>query len=1168
MSNSTFPVGIACDPHRSVIVSACAGSGKTWLLVTRMVRLLLAGAKPQEILALTFTRKAAQEMRDRLYRLLEEFAQSSDEQLIGHLTERGLNANEAKVLLPIAKSLYAKVLASPQGIVIDTFHGWFGRLLGAAPISTGIQPGFSLREDAKRLQDECLDDWWGNLPQGIQAHYDTLLKALGASETQKFLMSNYSLFKQRGAWTFFSQACKAHGTSPIEKLKIDLPRLKIDNPLNSVWNAINAKADLEFLHRCFSNSSATEMAYAPIIQTAINLKATEGDVMKIALILQSVFLTQDDTNRTSNDKAAGDLKKYLKKESELDREQEHVTYKQAWAAAFLEFVAWKKEQEAYALNEAWFAMSAAMMDHVNAAKESMRVRDFDDLEIGVSQLMADSANAAYLQSRLDAKYKHILVDEFQDTNPLQWQILRAWLEGYGQDESKPTVFIVGDPKQSIYRFRRADPRLFNDAQAFLVKEMQAASLNQNTTRRNAPKINEAVNQMFGTEQLPESYPFTAQNTLWQAPAGDDADTPYLKEGEAYLLPLVNYEAEELGQRAGNAFEQAIVDARQTADVTQRYVEGQQVSALIHHIIQTRLVADRENGKEVWRKARESDFLLLVKRRKYLPQFERALREAGLAFESSRLGGLLNTLEIDDLIALLAVLVTPRHDLPLAQVLRSPIFAFTESQMQTLTKAMASNQYRSWWDALQDSPDASLMQAARYLEHWRMLGERLPVHDLLDRIYQESDLRFKYVSASQEIARAQILANLDAFLELALNQDGGRYPSLGRFIEEIHSIRRGDDDETPDEGDVEAEADLVELDEEGELSEEDKHQRVRMMTIHGAKGLESPFVIMLDSNHTEGKADHRGVLLDWPPESESPSHLSMYTSATLTNPRSEVRERELLIGKNENWNLLYVAMTRAKQGLWISGVAKAPTTKNPIGLDEKSWYGRAMLGQLATLEDQPTSLKHKTPAPTSLKAVNPKDFMMDDFEVSWSAAKVSHAQQLKDIESGVTLEVFQDDDGAPDNSKILEEGVHFHRLLEHLTMQTGAANPKPMTADQVARWLGIAEELASKALDQAITVLSTQELQHYLTANQWVQAWNEIDVVSLDGKSFRLDRLVEFDDHLVILDYKLTIPEAGSEAHIKYRAQLNNYKQELARIRPDKPAKAYLISAKGEIAEVI
>jgi ATP-dependent helicase/nuclease subunit A len=1167
VSKSTFPVDIACDPNRSVIVSACAGSGKTWLLVTRMARLLLAGAKPQEILALTFTRKAAQEMRDRLYRLLEEFSQSSDEQLLQHLTDRGLTVDEARALLPTAKSLYAKVLSSPQGIVIDTFHGWFGRLLGAAPISTGIQPGFSLREDAKRLQEECLDDWWGNLPDGIRVHYDTLLKALGASETQKFLMSNYSLFKQRGAWTFFSQACKAHGTTPIDKLKADLSRLKIDNPLNGIWNAINAKADLEFLHRCFSNSSATEMAYAPTIQMAIDLKAKGGDVMDIASILQSVFLTQDDTNRTSNDKAAGDLKKYLKKEGELDREQEHVTYKQAWATAFLEFVAWNKEQEAYALNEAWFAMSAAMMDHVSASKESMRVRDFDDLEIGVSQLMADSANAAYLQSRLDAKYKHILVDEFQDTNPLQWQILRAWLEGYGQDESKPTVFIVGDPKQSIYRFRRADPRLFNDAQAFLVKEMNAASLNQNTTRRNAPKINEAVNQIFSTEQLPESYPFTQQNTLWKAPAGDAVSTAYSSEGEAYLLPLIKYEAEELGQRAGNAFEEAIVDVRQTADVTQRYLEGQQVSTLIRHLIETRPVVDRVNGKEVWRKARESDFLLLVKRRKYLPQFERALREAGLAFESSRLGGLLNTLEIDDLIALLTVLVTPRHDLPLAQVLRSPIFAFTESQMQALAKAMSSNQYRSWWDALQDSPDAGLIQAARYLEHWRILGERLPVHDLLDRIYQESDLRMKYASVSQEIARAQVLANLDAFLELALNQDGGRYPSLGRFIEVINTIRRGDDDETPDEGDVEAEADLVELDEESELSEEDRNKRVRMMTIHGAKGLESPFVIMLDANHTEGKVDHRGVLLDWLPESESPSHLSMYTSATLTNPRSEVRERELLIGKNENWNLLYVAMTRAKQGLWISGAAKAPTAKNPAGLEEKSWYGRATLGQLAILEDQLIPPENKTPAPISQKPNNPTDFMMDDFEVSWDAAKTSHEQQLKDIESGMTLEAFQDDGSSPDNSKILEEGVHFHQLLEHLTLQTGAAKPEAMSAEQVARWLGISNESASKALDQATTVLNTQELQPYLIANQWVQAWNEIDVVSLDGKSFRLDRLVEFEDHLAILDYKLTIPEAGSEAQNKYRAQLNNYKQELARIRPDKPAKAYLISARGEISEV-
>jgi len=1171
-SSPVFRVDIACDPERSAIVSACAGSGKTWLLVARMVRLLLAGTKPHEILALTFTRKAAQEMRDRLYGLLEEFSTSSDDHLISQLMQRGLSEEGVKQLLPIARSLYSKVLASPQGLVIDTFHGWFGKILGAAPVSTGIQPGFSLREDSKRLQEECLDDWWGNLPPEIKGHYDVLLNYLGASETQKFLIGSYSLFKQRGAWTFFSQECQEAGLTPIERLQKSLPRLNLPNPLISLWNTVNVKADLEFLALCFSNGNATEGAYVTAIQLAIAHQDKQGDVMEIASTLQSVFLTLSQSSRSSNDKVSGDLHKYLKKEGLLNREQEHIAYKQIWATAFLEFLEWQKEQDAYALNKVWFAMGAAMMNHVELTKESMRVRDFDDLEIGVSKLMADSGNAAYLQARLDAKYKHILVDEFQDTNPLQWQILRSWLEGYGQDESKPTVFIVGDPKQSIYRFRRADPRLFDDAQAFLVKELHATPLNQNTTRRNAQKINAAVNDIFSKDQLPQTYKFTQQTTLWEAPSShhfqERVGNSFSQEGEAYLLPLIGREDEEPDHRSGGAFDQAIVDVRQTADVMQRYAEGQRVGVLINHILNTRLVVDRENGKEVWRKARESDFLLLVKRRKYLSQFERALREAGLTFESSRLGGLLNTLEIDDLIALLTVLVTPRHDLPLAQVLRSPIFAFGEAQMQSLAMAMTANQYRSWWDALQDSQDGGHIQAARYLEHWRILGERLPVHDLLDCIYQESDLRFKYASVSQEIARAQVLANLDAFLELALNQDGGRYPSLSRFIDEIHMIRRGDDDETPDEGDTEAQSDISELDETSEMSDEDRSKRVRIMTIHGAKGLEAPFVILLDANHTEGKADHRGVLLDWPPEHVGPAHLSMYTSETLTSPRSEIKDDELDVGRNENWNLLYVAMTRAKQGLWISGVAKAPTKNNPTGLDEKSWYGKATLGKLevwgyvgsAAGDQQAVASSHTQESFDSR-------FCFEDFEISWDEARVSHHKKLEDIENGLTLATFDIEESFPINPVILEAGNHFHKVLERLTAQTadlpGRDTDLP-TIEELAKWLAISEEKASKALARAQKVLNTEILKPYLNANGWLQAWNEMDVVNQNGKSFRLDRLVEFEDRLVVLDFKLTIPGEGNPNERKYREQLKNYMRELSRIRPDKPIEAYLISAEGHM----
>ncbi len=1173
MVKTQFDNAIACDPRRSVIVSACAGSGKTWLLVARMIRLLLAGAKPQEILALTFTRKAAQEMRDRLYGLLEQFSKMNDDALIDELRERGLAESEAAMLLTQAKGLYNKVLSSPQSIVIDTFHGWFGRLLNAAPISAEVQAGFSLREDSKRLLEECLDDWWGDLPTDLKAHYDVLLNQLGASNTQKFLMGNYGLMKQRGAWTFFLQACKAKGMTPIEHLKQFLPRLDIDNPLLRMWNAPNARADFEFLVRCFAHSSTQESDFLPRLASALECMQRGGDVLEVAPNLQLVFLNGDGESRSNNNKALGAVKTYLKNEGLSHLEPDHIAYKQAWAGAFIEYLDWQAEKEVYALNQAWFAMSERMMDHVSLTKEAMRVRDFDDLEIGVSQLMADPANAAYLQARLDARYKHILIDEFQDTNPLQWQILRSWLEGYGQDQGKPSVFIVGDPKQSIYRFRRADPRLFTSAKSFLEIHLQAVALDQDITRRNAPKINAAVNDTFAPSQLPPTYHFNRQDTLWKPLSADLPNETYSKEGEAALLPLVPYVKEELALRVGNAFDAPITDVHQTVSATQRYVEGQEISRLIHQVMATRQVMDEEGGQQVWRAARESDFLLLVKRRKYLPQFERALREAGLAYDSSRLGGLLNTLEIDDLLALLTVLLSPRHDLPLAQVLRSPIFGFTDQQMQSLSIAKANNQYRSWWDALQDSPDAAVQKTAHFLEHWRVLGERLPVHDLLDQIYQESNLRFEYAISAQPLARAQVIANLDAFLELSLNQDGGRYPSLSRFIDEINAMRQGDDDETPDEGDVEleAETELAEVDEDSELSEEDRHKRVRLMTIHGAKGLESPFVIILDANHTVGNSDHSGVLLEWSPSESSPSHLSMYTKASLTSPRSKIREDEELIGQNENWNLLYVAMTRAKQGLWISGVAKEPSTNNPTGLDQKSWYARALFGQLPTLEPIVATLidgeKESPPSQKSTQA--PDTFSIEDFQITWEPAKVSYQQQLQDIVSGVTIKAIQlAVEKAPD-PEILEEGVHFHKLLEFLVPQSSSSEKTILmpSEQELIDWLGVDQVMAKKLLNHVQTVLNAPNLQLFLQPGQWLQAWNELDITSETGKSFRMDRLVEFADHLAIIDYKLTIPKHDNEMYGKYRDQLQNYQIELKRIRPDKENRAYLISSGGKVEQI-
>ena len=1170
-----FDYPVACNPNNSVIVSACAGSGKTWLLVARMVRLLLAGAKPQEILALTFTRKAAQEMRDRLYGLLEDFSKMDDKQLIHELTIRGLGDAEAKSLLPEARALYLKVLMSPQSIVIDTFHGWFGRLLQAAPISAEVQPGFNLREDAKRLQEECMQDWWGDLPADLKKHYDVLLKEFGAFETDKFLMGNYSLFKQRGAWTFFLTSCKARGISPVEALAQCLPSLSLPNPLEEFWRRPGTKEDLQVMLDCFSNGTAGQKNSAPFIQRVIALHAAGGSVMEIADQWQSCFFTKALTPLKDIATMSAPMRDYL---AATGGDPTQITsIRNAWIDAYEAWFSWQNDQDAYAINVAWFAMSEAMLGHMQKTKESMRVRDFDDLEIGVSQLMADQANAAYLQARLDAKYSHILIDEFQDTNPLQWQILRSWLEGYGQDGSRPSVFIVGDPKQSIYRFRRADPRLFTSAATFLKSTLQAKCLDKNTTRRNAEAINDAVNNIFLSEAIPPTYPFAEQSTDWSAPLDGIAGNLFDSEGEAKLLPLIERVEPVQAERTGSALDNPIGDAGLTVGVQQRYWEGQQVSRLIKHVMATRQVIDKQGGKEYWRQARGSDFILLVKRRAYLPQFERALREAGLAYDSSRLGGLLNTLEIDDLIALLTVLVSPRHDLPLAQVLRSPIFSFTEQQMQKLSTQVGDSQSESqgqtkssWWDALQSSSEADMQKVARYLERWRGLGETLPVHDLLDLIYQESNLRVNYAVASQNLARAQVLANLDAFLELALNQDGGRYPSLSRFIEEINAMRRGDDDETPDEGDVEAEVDddIGEVDLDSEMSEEDQHKRVRLMTIHGAKGLEAPFVIMLDANNTEWKAPSRGVLLDWAPDETSPSHLSLYASKSLTGQREAIYQKENEVSENENWNLLYVAMTRAQQGLWISGVQSHIRD----GINQKSWYGRALAAGMETVDvGEWGTVEH---APTQKPQAQASEaFQINHFQLSWDAAKQSHQEVIAGIESGELAAAEKEKKNTraaeqPD-PEILEEGTHFHKLLEFLTPHSGGQVIALMPSEQeLMNWLSIDQEQAKKLIERVQIVMNANALQKYLTENQWVQAWNEIDITDKEGKSYRMDRLVEFDDHLAILDYKLSIPNEGDEKYEKYRKQLKGYQAELGRIRKDKPNKAFLISSTGDLKEVL
>lgn len=1167
-------IALVCDPTRSVVVSACAGSGKTWLLVARLIRILLAGEPPRSILALTFTRKAAQEMRDRLYSLLQEWTLLKDEELIKALQERGLHQSEAMQALDRARSLYGIVLASPHAVVIDTFHGWFATLLSAAPVSMGAQHGFTLREDAKRLQTECLEDWWTSLPKEIEVQYEILLDHLGSNQTNQFLLGANSLLRQKGAWVFFEKACEARGMNPADVLQESCKDLLLPNPLVSEFGKVGAHDELKHLLDGLAHGGINDQKLIPDLQKAIELLSL-NDLESAAEEIIPVFMTRDEqaSYRKDNDKASKDITTYLK--SKNLSVEEFIQSRQFWGRLCEQFVEWRTQRDAMVLNQAWFAVSAAIFKHTQRAKERLRVRDFDDLELGVATMISDPCIAAYLQARLDARYKHILIDEFQDTNPLQWQILRSWLEAYGDALDRPTVFIVGDPKQSIYRFRRADPRLFTAATHFLQKHYGAVLEEQNTTRRNAPEIVNAINTIFAQDRIPHSYPFRQQDTTWAAPPLQESAV--YQTGEAYQLSLIPYDDQKQGGRLGHALEQALVDPHTTPAIQQRMLEGQGVARLIAHVMNTRQVLDEEMDAsnhqvkhQVWRQARPGDFLLLVKRRMYLPEYEKALRDANLLYESPRLGGLLETLEVEDLIALLTILVTPGNDLALAQVLRCPLFAFNETQMQTLADLVQSNQgYRNWWEALTHSKNHSHQilfdGTGKQINQWITLAKYLPVHDLLDHIYFTGDVRFKYASVCHEADRDQALANLDAFLELALNLDGGRYPSLGRFIAQLHRMRRGDEDETPDEGDMSGELHSEEFedvdgqddDDGSEDHGEQREQRIRIMTIHGAKGLEAPFVIVLDTNNTATPHFASGILLDWDPDQSSPSHLSMFTKLSLGKNRELLQQQEKEIALKENWNLLYVAMTRAKQGLWMSGVESAKN-RNDGGVIKDSWYERARNAQLKIFEeldsDQDADLKLATTQSSQSLTASTEQFECKDLMLTWQADP-----QLQEVQAAVT----------PEKQKQLDEGVWFHGVLQRITPQqyrpVSKTLPEP---EQIASAFLITAKDAELTLQRALKVYQSTELQIYFDPSQYQEAWNELDLVSAEGKSMRIDRLIEFKDLLVILDYKLSIPKPSDPLYVHYTEQLGRYRTELQRIYPDKAIKTLLIDAQGQGVPII
>ena len=1085
MTNAAPDLRIALDPAASVVVEACAGSGKTWLLVSRIVRLLLDGVAPGRILAITFTRKAAREIEARLALWLRELATVDDAAALAFLEQRGLDALAARAVLPRARGLLQVVFDAQPAITITTFHGWFARIVDAAPLTSGLS-GNTLVESGRQMTDEAWQQFarrcarepaWAPAPS-----LRWLLRELGTANTRTLLDR---LLARRAEWHALCEGRDA--AAVIEELRaFHDPR---DPRELTAGFVLRHGVELQvFSGLLIANQIANDVEAGRALQA---VQGADADVLFAAA--RAALLRQDDVPRARKHSAA------MEKRLGADGAARYLDLHARLAQAVLDVLAQFAEAAAFELNRHGLIAGVALLDVLERYKRERRLMDFADLEWHADRLLRDESEAAFIQARLDARYRHILLDEFQDTNPLQWRILRAWLDAYDATQEKPCVFMVGDPKQSIYRFRRAEPRIFTAAAGYFAQRFGAVCLPNDATYRNSQAVVDVVNALFAQAPLFEFRPQKALRSKLPGrvevvgPIGGEQDGDERADGKAdaddgLRDPLHTPLAELEDLR--HAREAALMAAR-IAEIVGRW-----------EVV--------EHGKS--RAARHEDVLILCRRRTRLAEYERALRDRGIPYVTSSRGGLLHTLEAEDMRALLRFLASPADDLALAHALRTPLFALPDDALLRIARSRALGV--SWWhrlDALVRAGEGGedMARAHRLLLRWRELAAHLPVHDLLDRICFEGDLAARTRAVVPPAMWPGVAANLDAFIAASLKLDAARYPSLPRFIDEL--ARLADDaDEAPDEGTIEA------------GSSETACGRVRIMTIHGAKGLEAPVVWLIDANSTHAPADTYRVLLDWPPEADRPCHLSFAGRKEMLGTRRDaLLAEESRAAEREDLNLLYVALTRASQYLFVSGVAEARPGQRTSALVRVA-QALAQLNPGAAVYGGESLCKSAPPAagaPAAPASLPPTP-------VGMRRAPLSEAQRY---------------------------GTRLHALLE-TRAASGPGAPAPTA------------EAADASIERQVqAILAAPHLQDFFDPARYRRAWNEIDVVLADGSSGRIDRLVERDDGWWVLDYKSGTPDAARlEGH---RDQLARYREAVSAMFPAQPVRCILVFGNAQRLDI-
>ncbi|MFN4057739.1 MAG: double-strand break repair helicase AddA [Roseinatronobacter sp.] len=1075
LTDATLAQNRASEPDLSTWLSANAGSGKTKVLTDRVARLLLRGVAPVRILCLTYTKAAASEMQNRLFKLLGQWAMMPDAALHKALSAIGEDADAAT--LPEARRLFARAIETPGGLKIQTIHSFCGALLRRFPLEAGLSPAFVELDDRAALI--LREDVLNQIAEGPgRAALQGLAELVGEASVAG-LVADLS-----------RHAAGFAGPVPEDALRtaFDLPAgLDVAALLAQVFLGDEAATRARIMPALQAGSQRDTELAAKL--AALDLDAPNLDTL---IALEGALLT----GKGANDPFTAKIGALPTKPTRIAL-GDAVTPLEALM---------RRVETARPLRLGLAALERALAVHrfarhflpaYAAAKAARGALDFDDLIARTGALLTDPSVAQWVLFKLDGGVDHILVDEAQDTSPGQWRVIenltQEFTAGQGARDTTRTLFVVGDKKQSIYSFQGADLAAFDAMQAQFRTRLAAVGLRLNEAAlehsfRSSDAVLRVVDQSFPPDQA-EGLGGPPRHLAFQA----------AMPGRVDIWPLVDPAA-----KRDDIPWFAPLD--QVSEAHHTRVLARAIAAELRRLIDARTPILHKGQV---RALTEGDVLILLRTRGGLfHEIIAACKACGLRMAGAdrlRLGG---EMAVRDLTAMLAFLDMPEDDLSLAALLRSPLFGWSEDALYRLAQGRAQGEFL--WTRLRARSDEP---ALAILNDLRAQADFLRPFDLVDRMLTRHDGRRKLLARLGEEAEEGI----DAFLSLALSYESQDVPSLGGFLDWL----------ARDEVDIKRQADSG-------------GDTLRVMTVHGAKGLEAPLVILPDTADAQSRERGQvvtlaaGLVAAATPKDDAPPAL-----------RAALDRREHLRAL-EAARLLYVAMTRAESWLIVAGAGK------PAKPD--AWHRLAQQGVQAAGAipfDTPTGpgLRHQHQDWPELADHAPADpHMPPELPAYLDQPAPAPALALKPLSPsglGGPKAMPGEVSGPEDRDLALVRGHALHLLLEHLPHWSPDewSTRAPDLLDDIAAPTEIAD-----ILTEARAVLANPDLTPFFSPD----ALAEVEITAtLAGQPLQgvIDRLLVRETEVLALDYKSNrlVPDSPADIPEGLLRQMAAYRAALAQV---------------------